>query len=149
MADEVVKEFTSNTTVKNFTPKRKLLRFKIDDDVFEATPALPALLAMEFADNAQAFETADSHRRIELIQAIFDLVLEEKSATRFFERLSSKSDAIDIQTMFDVVDWLMGEYGGRPTESPASSSNGSETQESGSSLTVIAPVTELTSGASH
>lgn len=151
MTDDTVMDFTrpSDSGIKDFTPKRKLLKFKIDDDVFEAVPALPALLAMEFVDNAQAFESADSHLRIEIVQAMFDLVLEEKSATRFFERLSSKTNAIDVQTMFQVVDWLMGEYGQVPTESPSGSSNGSKIPESGNNSMVTVPVTELTSVASH
>jgi hypothetical protein len=147
MSDDEVKDFTRNN-VRDFTPKRKSLVFRVDNDVFSAVAALPALLAMEFASSSEEFEKASATERVVLLRSMFNLILEDDSVERFFERLSNKADPIDTQTMFEIIDWLMGEYGQRPTESPSGSSNGSETQESGSNLMVTAPVTELTSAVS-
>jgi hypothetical protein len=147
MSDNEVKDFT-RSNVRDFTPERKALVFRVDNDVFSAVAALPALLAMEFASSSEEFEKASATERVVLLRSMFNLILVDDSVERFFERLSSKTDPIDTQTMFNIIDWLMEEYGQRPTESPSGSSNGLETQESGSNLMVTAPVTELTSAVS-
>jgi hypothetical protein len=132
--------------VKDFTGTvdREPLRFKIDDDVFEAVPRVGAELfrdvinAGNVADlaelqgkdlsdltNEQAAKLAQTvNLQTEKAMMFLDTVLLPDSALRFAERLRSATEPITFTQAYDVWRWLLGEYGGRPTEPSSPSSSG-------------------------
>lgn len=60
-----------------------------------------------------------------IIQFLEDVLVDEDVA-RFTELIHSKTSQVDIETLGEVVSWLMEEYGQRPT-SPSNGSGGGHT----------------------
>lgn len=123
--------------VKDFTTPKRTIKFKIDDDVFEAAPEIAAGLMLEFASEAdrldeQSLASADAmHIMTTLMQAL----LLPQSFTVFKSRLSDQLHPIGVQTFADVVSWLLEQYGLRPTESDSESSPGSDNLANGTRST--------------
>lgn len=138
-----------NDEIKDFTPPSRNIRFRVNDDIFHAFSELPALTLMDFAIAGERFEAAPADERRALMREMFELILQPESAQLFYERLSAKPGdgivPIGIGTMQAVIPWVMEQYGLRPTAPSPSSFPGPEGLGSGTSLTVVAPVTELTS----
>src|SRR5947208_6667595 len=73
--------------VFDFSGPVRNIRFKIDDDIFDAIRELPGLTGMEFAAFAATVETSnDAQEQIDTIERMFRLVLKKDSADRFLER---------------------------------------------------------------
>lgn len=121
----------------DFSSPRKSLKFKVDDDVFEAAPDIAAELAIEFMDLTNKIDetSATSDEQISILHSMFKMVLLPDSATRFIGRLRSPERPIGYGKINKIITWLFGEYGLRPTESDSSSSTGSESQDAGTNLT--------------
>lgn len=121
----------------DFSSRRKSLPFKVDDDVFEAAPDIPAELAIEFADMAEKAEKSSTvEDQIALVHSMFKMILFPDSAERFIARLRDTQRPIGTGRMMKIVAWLYEEYGLRPTESDSRSARGSENPDAGTSLTV-------------
>jgi hypothetical protein len=109
--------------VLDFTVQRRPVRFRVDADVFEAIPALPAMMAFELSEVAVRLRDAPTTaaRRAALLE-VFGKILAPASLERFVERLGSGSEPIDAAQLIRIVQGLLGHYGLRPTQpSPGSS----------------------------
>lgn len=144
------------TNIQNFSaPKREPLKFQIDDDVFYAAPSIGADVLRDVLDMTDAtamqgidieHATPEDRRRVASAassqtgktMAFLDNVLEEESARRFAERMRSTTEPITIEQAFQVWQWLIGEYGSRPTQPSSPSVNGHD--GTGTSSTAGAPV---------
>jgi hypothetical protein len=131
----------------DFSSPRKSLKFRIDEDVFEASPDIAAELALIYADEAEKLTGADATnaQQIEIIHKLFRMVLFPESAERFIERLSDQRRPIGQQKIAKITRWLFEEYGLRPTESDSASSTGSENRDAGTSSTGTTSAEESTS----
>lgn len=123
--------------MKDFTKQRKVIEFQIDDDVFRAVPVIPADVMIKFV---QRFEDMDpeskkSSENIAALLETLETLLIPDSFKRFRARMGDADAAIDINQVNEVVEWVMGEYGMRPTQSSDPSSTGSSDQGSGTSST--------------
>lgn len=122
-------------------PKREPIRFKIDDDVFEAVPSVGAdvmrdVIGMTDAIKVTALDqaTATPEQLGEAASTVkthtaralqfLDTVLLPESAQRFGERMRSIENPITLEQAFQVWTWLIGQYGGRPTVPSSPSANG-------------------------
>lgn len=124
--------------VKDFSRKRPRVVFRIDDDVFEAAPALPAESLSEFAGRfSDVAEIDDAHERFLIMARALELVLLPDSYTRFRARLSDRQQPIEIDQLSDCLIWLLEQYGLRPTQPSSSSSDGPPNQVSGMNLTGV------------
>jgi hypothetical protein len=119
--------------IKDFSKARKRIRFQIDDDVFEASPAVPAEILMDFAGQFADLdpETASVTDQLKAFRGVLELVLLPESLNRFNERLRDRSAPVDITQVEEIIEWLFEEYGLRPTESPLSLPTGSADPVSG------------------
>lgn len=138
-------------------PKREPIRFKIDDDVFEAVPTVGAevmrdvigmtdtiKLMSEGQDTAnvspekltKAADGVKTHTARAL--QFLDMVLLPDSALRFAERMRSLENPITLEQTLQVWTWLIAQYSGRPTEPSSPSANGHG--GTGTSSTAGAPV---------
>jgi hypothetical protein len=109
--------------VMDFTVTRRPVRFRIDHDVFEAIPALPAMAAFELSEIGERLRDAPTPaaRRAALLE-VFGAILAPSSLERFVARLGSPSEPIDAAQLIRVIQGLLGHYGLRPTPpSPGSS----------------------------
>jgi hypothetical protein len=124
------------TAARDFSRKRKRLTFTIDDDIFEAAQAMPAETYAEFVATYTGVDDEAGTRDIyKAMSAALQLVLLPESFTRFDERLRDRANPIDLEQLTDVILWLMGEYGMRPTQPSQPSSDGPASPESGTSST--------------
>jgi hypothetical protein len=121
--------------MKDFTRKRSEIKFTIDDDVFEAAQAIPADTLLDFAVNFQGLDEASGEDQRQSMLTILQTVLLPDSYLRFRERMSDQLRPIDLAQANEVVEWVMGEYGMRPTLPSEPSADGSASQESGTPLT--------------
>lgn len=137
--------------VRDFTKKTKPVRFQIDRDdgspeFFEGIKALPAMLLVEFAVTMDSLSETDTAQQPKVFRDLFGLILSDESAKRFIERMSSKTDAIDMSQIMEVMPYLMEQYGMRPTQPSPVSSDGSLSPVDGKSLTgAISPLTSVPS----
>lgn len=130
--------------MKDFTREHKRIQFKIDDDVFEAAPALPARTLMEFAVTAERIINAEAEERAGLFDEMFGMILLPDSFELFQKRMADPQQPIEFPQIEAIIMWLFEEYGLRPTEVSFPSSVGSVDQGDGRSLTDNAHLAELT-----
>lgn len=132
--------------IKDFSRPRKPVVFTVDGDTFEAAPAIPAETLAEFGDRYQSVNEADTIRdTFQILASVFELVLLPNSHALILARLKDRSNPIDIDQLTEIIEWLMEQYGLRPTRSSPDSSNGQPPQEPGTSSTDAAPAEESTS----
>jgi len=112
--------------MKDFTrPKKPPIEFSIDDDVFLCTPEVTVGAATQLAQMAN--EKNDMQRML-MLGELLDLIMFPASAQLFIARMRNPENPITNEQLGDVLEWLMEQYGERPTRpSPASSSGGSDT----------------------
>lgn len=110
----------------DFSTGAKRIKFRIDDDTFEAISDLPALTAMEFGQYANTLDTSsDLKEQAKALETMFRLVLTKKSAETFIDRLTNVDKPIGARQMNSITMWLMEKYGFRPTVPSEASSDGS------------------------
>lgn len=120
----------------DFSTGRRSIKFKLDDDIFEAVPDIAVELAMEYADNIDRLTSRDDDKidldeQKEVVYRTIRLVLFPESAERFIARLSDQLNPIGQTKFTEITGWLLEQYGMRPTESDSASSTGSESQDAG------------------
>jgi hypothetical protein len=135
--------------IKDFTRARKRIQFKIDDDIFDAYPALPALILMEFSARAEAVNSDDNEVAKEELIKMFELILQPESLKVFIERMRNYEKPIDNRQVNDVIPWLLEQYGLRPTTPSENSSDGQPNQDSGTNSTASTPDVASTSDTSN
>lgn len=133
----------TSTRFKDFTKKKPPVEFQIDDDIFIAPSVLPVPTMQELADVAGSIKNeTDNKKLFEKLTGIYDVILTEKSAARFQERVKSKTEPIDINQLVDIMMWLLEEYGLRPTQPSSDSSPGAPSETPGTPSTAGAPSAE-------
>jgi hypothetical protein len=118
----------------DFSIGRKSIKFKVDDDYFEAVPDIAAELAMEYASQLEQLiqpEEVSLDSQKEVVYSTLRLVLFPESADRFIARLRDQENPIGQQRFTKITQWLLEQYGMRPTEQDSASSTGSESQDAG------------------
>ena len=117
--------------MKDFTRERKEIKFKIDADVFEAARAIPGEILAEFATKFSGISDAPPSEHLPAMLGAVEMVLVPESFKRFRTRLSDLENPIDIEQIGEVITWLLGEYGLRPTQLSSDSATGQLSPESG------------------
>jgi hypothetical protein len=121
----------------DFSLPPRNLKFKVDNDIFEAVPELATEQALRFADDAEVMEDESStaQQRLDVVKKLFHLVLLPESAERLIARLSDPANPIGPERFQKILMYLMEQYGLRPTEPDEDSLSGSEVRANGTSLT--------------
>jgi hypothetical protein len=126
--------------MKDFTRQPRVIEFKIDDDVFRCHPRLPAQTLIDFTLEVEKLgEEMTSEQGIQTMIGTLKMVLIDSSYKRFHDRMSDVDYPIELPQANEIIQWIMGEYGMRPTESPEASSNGQPAQASGTNSTEPTP----------
>lgn len=107
------------SAVKRFEFSLEPKQFFINDDLFLAAPALPLGIAGQLA----AFKGALEAEAVDKLLDFFDLILLDASAQLFRERAFSKDKPIPMTQVMPIINWLLEEYGMRPTQPSADSSS--------------------------
>lgn len=107
----------------SLTPKR----CRLNDDILEFAPALP-LGVMEQMVRMGDLGKIVREQGLEPVLDLMSTIMLDESFRVFKERIHSKVKPIDALTFMRVMNWLLEEYGLRPTEpSSPSSTSSSET----------------------
>lgn len=122
--------------IKDFSKIRKRIQFQVDEDIFEAAPAVPAEILMDFAGQFAGTdpEKVSVEEQLTIFMSVLDLVLLPESLKRFRDRMRDRERPIEIDQVEQIISWLFEEYGLRPTQLPSDSSDGQASLESGTSL---------------
>lgn len=98
--------------VKDFSRPADLIRFRVDDDVFEALPELPALDAILVTDLLNTFDSASitGRDRFDLIVKFVEIVMTTESAERFVARLTSRERPLGFNRLLEIMIWLVNRY---------------------------------------
>jgi len=128
--------------MQDFTQARPdTIKFRIDNDVFEAVSAVGANLMRDIigmtdvseltSANLEELSPEDAGRRLPKVMAqvsktlgFLDTVLLPDSAQRFAARMNSATEPITLDQAFKVWTWLVEQYSGRPTQPSSPSANG-------------------------
>jgi len=121
--------------MKDFSRKREKIEFQVDEDVFEAAPAIPAGVLTQFVVKFSGVENLPASERVKAFGEVLEMVLKPESFERFLRRLEDRERPIDINQLNDIIVWLMEQYGQRPTMPSPDSSSGQPNPESGTNLT--------------
>jgi len=111
-------------------------QFDIDGEVFNCATELPAGAAKLLAQMANT----DNVSRMLLIGDFLDMVLLPDDAARFAVRLKDPVHPISLDLYGSIIEWMLEEYGMRPT--PPSNSSVSSPTNDGMNSTVGAPVSQ-------
>jgi hypothetical protein len=121
---------------KDFTLDAPEIKFAINGEKFDASPALSATLLQQISDIVDAFGEDDKsstmfdkiNRLIEFCDAI--LIGDSK------ERFAKLAPTLDLQRqIMPLLYWLLEAYGLRPTEVSSDSSSTSPTETDGTTST--------------
>lgn len=136
--------------IKDFSKTRKPIQFRVDDDVFDAAPSIPAEVMIQFAEGFTSMNP-DQMNPAEVVGAlrrVIEVVLDPQSLARFQERMRDPQNPIDMDQLDQIVQWLFEEYGLRPTTEGSPSSGGSSSPVPGITSMVSMPDVASISAAS-
>lgn len=119
---------SDNVQIKDFSKKRKVVQFQLDGELYVCYPAL-AIPTLQEVTKISADFSVDT--AIEALSAFFHLVMPAEAAGRLSAKLSNKESPLEIDQAADIMQWLVEEYGMRPTKSSSESSTGSPTDGDG------------------
>lgn len=129
--------------MRDFTRQPRVIEFKIDDDIFRCHPRLPAQTLIDFTLEVEKIgEEMTSEQGIATLINTLKMVLVPDSYKIFHDRMSSTVAPIELEQANEIIQWVMGEYGMRPTESPGASSNGQPALAPGTNSTAVSPAVE-------
>ncbi len=102
---------TGSTDIANAEP----ISFKLYDEEFFCLPKIQGKVLLDFIQMANSENTTDNAR---IIQIMFERVLTIESFVRFDALLEDKERIVTIETLSEIVGWLISEYSDRPEEQP-------------------------------
>ena len=102
------KDFGSPVTASD-----KPLTFRLYDEEFFAIGQIQGATLMGLVKNANVDDPAQS---ADMLIGFFDEVLLPESLERFNELNKSKDKIVPVDTLAEIVGWLVEEYSGRPEE---------------------------------
>lgn len=102
---------TGLTDIENAEP----ISFKLYDEEFFCLPKIQGKVLLDFIQRANS---EDSTENAKIIQILFDKVLTAESFLRFDALLEDKNRIVTIETLSEIVGWLISEYSARPEEQP-------------------------------
>jgi hypothetical protein len=95
--------------------KTEPISFKIHEEEFNCIPAIQGKVMLDLVARSQSDDAAIQS---ETIVKFFDSVLEEESLVRFNSLLEDKHRVVDVETLGEIVAWLMEQYTNRPELQP-------------------------------
>lgn len=136
--------------IRDFTIKQKSVKFRVDDDIFEAYAILGLPLLQDLVQVSKTIGDMLREQKYDALFDLFDNVLFPDSAKRFRQRATSKGvEAIDVKRqLMPIFYYLMEEYGMRPTQPSSDSLTSSPNGTDGTTSTAGSSPTDSTSTSS-
>lgn len=95
------------------TETDKPLTFELYGEEFFASGQIQGAVLMDLVKNSNVDDPAESAG---MINDFFAEVLLEESLTRFKAMTTSKDKIVPVETLTEILGWLVEEYSGRPEE---------------------------------
>lgn len=89
------------------------LTFRIYGETFHAVGSIQGKTLMGLIKESTSEDPAESAA---MVLGFFDKVLIPESLVRFNELLDSQDKIVPVETLAEIVGWLVEEYSGRPEE---------------------------------
>lgn len=105
------KDFGSGTAAEEKEP----IVFKLHEEEFTCIPALQGRVLMDLVTRSQSEDAAES---IGVINTFFSHALTDESLERFNALLEDKERIVNMETLGEIISWLVEEYSGRPNQQP-------------------------------
>jgi hypothetical protein len=94
------------------------ITFKLHGEDFTAIPTIQGKVLMDLVTKSQS---EDSIEAMGTISSFFNSVLVDESLERFNSLLEDKERIVTMETLGEIVGWLIQEYSGRPNQQPEES----------------------------
>ena len=112
------KDFGTGTTdIENAEP----ISFKLYDEEFFCLPKIQGKVLLDFIQRANSEDVVENAL---IVQTLFAKVLKAESFVRFDALLEDQDRIVTIETLSEIVGWLIEEYSGRPNQEPEVSQAG-------------------------
>jgi hypothetical protein len=123
---------TDNIRFRDFSKKRAPLFFELDGERFNCAPAVPVASLQEIARMSSTVTAANAS---DMLKEFFGVVMDADTKERIAVRMMDKVNPLDLDVAIDIMNWLLEEYGMRPTQPSSGTSNGSPTDGGGTDST--------------
>lgn len=101
--------------------EKEPISFKLHEEEFFGVKQLQGKVLLDLISKSASEEAAVS---AQVISEFFNHVLTDESAKRFDKLVMDKDRIVTVETLSEIVGWLIGEYSDRPEEQPENSSAG-------------------------
>ena len=91
------------------------LSFKLHDEEFSCRPSLQGKVLLSMVGAA---DSEDPTAMAKMMDDFFDIALVEKDAARFKVLLNDPDKIVTVETLGEIVGWLVEQYTSRPTQQP-------------------------------
>lgn len=105
------KDFGSGKDLSKIEP----LSFKLHEEDFLCTPVVQGKFLLELISTTANTEE-DPTASARMVNEFFSHVLVEESYERFDKLLTDKTRLVEVETLSEIVAWLMQEYTNRPNQ---------------------------------
>lgn len=92
--------------------------FKLHDEEFTCIPIIQGKTLMDLVTRAQSEDPVEA---MAVVGKFFDKILVDESLDRFNNLLEDKDRIVTMETLADVISWLVEEYSARPNQQPEES----------------------------
>jgi hypothetical protein len=97
------------------------LSFKLHDEEFNCRPSLQGKVLLSIVGAA---DSDDASAMSKMISGFFDVCLVDADRERFRNLLEDPDKIVSVETLGEIVGWLVEQYTARPTKQPEPSSSG-------------------------
>jgi len=94
------------------------LAFKLHDEEFTAIPTIQGKVLMDLVSRSQSEDPLEA---MSVISTFFEKILVDESLERFNALLEDKERIVTMETLGEIIAWLVEEYSGRPNQQPEES----------------------------
>lgn len=101
--------------------EREPVSFKLHDEEFYGVKNIQGKVLLDLVAKSGSDDAAES---AQVMSDFFGYVLTDESFKRFDALLHHKEKFVAVETLSEIVGWLISEYGDRPEEQPENSSTG-------------------------
>lgn len=105
----------------NPSAEKETITFKLYDQEFSCLPELQGKVLLGFVASSMDEDPASQAKAIE---AFFEYVLTAESLAEFDELTTSKDRIVSVETLSEIIAWIVEQYTDRPEEQPEDSQAG-------------------------
>ena len=126
------RNFGAAKSVSEFPP----LEFVLNNDTFKCRPAVPGRVILQFVADADSDEGGKAALAID--QFLKSSMVETEYA-RFKTLVDDPDTIVSMETLGEIVGWLVEEYTARPSQAPSSLDSGRTNSGQSSTENAFAP----------